>query len=89
MGIFFITSNLDGYVSRFAGYSCLYSALVFAELVAVSKRVPGHVVGDGVKTVTELVDIVNQIMFWIHRYITNVFCLGKIRHFKTKRIVGI
>ena len=30
------------------------------ELVAVAKRVPGHVIGDGKSTVTELVDIVNQ-----------------------------
>lgn len=30
------------------------------ELVAVAKRVPGHVVGDGKSTIAELVDIVNQ-----------------------------
>ena len=30
------------------------------ELVAVAKRVPGHVVGDGRHTIAELVDIVNQ-----------------------------
>ena len=30
------------------------------ELVAVAKRVPGHVVGDGTSTVTELVDKVNE-----------------------------
>jgi cyanophycin synthetase len=30
------------------------------ELVAVAKRVPGHVVGDGSHTIEELVDIVNQ-----------------------------
>jgi cyanophycin synthetase len=30
------------------------------ELVAVAKRVPGHVVGDGTHTVAELVDIVNE-----------------------------
>jgi cyanophycin synthetase len=29
------------------------------ELIAATKRTPGHVVGDGVKTVRELVDIVN------------------------------
>ncbi|MCP4186575.1 MAG: cyanophycin synthetase [Gammaproteobacteria bacterium] len=29
------------------------------ELVAVAKRVPGHVVGDGKSTITELIDIVN------------------------------
>lgn len=30
------------------------------ELVAVAKRVPGHVVGDGVHTIEQLIDIVNQ-----------------------------
>ncbi|MEM7360553.1 MAG: cyanophycin synthetase [Pseudomonadota bacterium] len=30
------------------------------ELVAVAKRVPGHVVGDGKSTIEELVDIVNE-----------------------------
>jgi cyanophycin synthetase len=30
------------------------------ELVAVAKRVPGHVVGDGKRTVTELIDEVNE-----------------------------
>ena len=30
------------------------------ELVAVAKRVPGHVVGDGKSTIAELVDIVNS-----------------------------
>ena len=30
------------------------------ELVAVAKRVPGHVVGDGKHTVAELVDVVNE-----------------------------
>ncbi len=30
------------------------------ELVAVAKRVPGHVVGDGNSTISQLVDIVNQ-----------------------------
>ncbi|MCP3689702.1 MAG: cyanophycin synthetase, partial [Gammaproteobacteria bacterium] len=29
------------------------------ELVAVAKRVPGHVIGDGKSTITELIDIVN------------------------------
>ncbi len=33
--------------------------VVDGELVAVAKRVPGHVVGDGTRTVKELVDIVN------------------------------
>ena len=30
------------------------------ELVAVAKRVPGHVLGDGKSTIAELVDVVNQ-----------------------------
>jgi cyanophycin synthetase len=30
------------------------------ELVAVAKRVPGHVVGDGISTIEQLIDIVNQ-----------------------------
>jgi cyanophycin synthetase len=30
------------------------------ELVAVAKRVPGHVVGDGTSTITELIEIVNS-----------------------------
>jgi cyanophycin synthetase len=34
--------------------------VIDGELVAVAKRVPGHVIGDGVSTVAELVDIVNQ-----------------------------
>ena len=34
--------------------------VVGGELVAVSRRVPGHIVGDGVHTVAELVEIVNQ-----------------------------
>ena len=34
--------------------------LVDNELVAVAKRVPGHVVGDGSKTIKELVDTVNE-----------------------------
>ncbi|MEM9533325.1 MAG: cyanophycin synthetase [Pseudomonadota bacterium] len=34
--------------------------IVNGELVAVAKRVPGHVVGDGIHTIAELVDIVNQ-----------------------------
>jgi len=34
--------------------------VVNGKLVAASKRVPGHVVGDGEKTVAELVDIVNS-----------------------------
>ncbi len=34
--------------------------VVNGELVAVAKRVPGHVVGDGKSTISELIDIVNQ-----------------------------
>jgi len=34
--------------------------VINGELVAVAKRVPGHVVGDGKSTITELVDIVNS-----------------------------
>ena len=34
--------------------------VVNGELIAVAKRVPGHVVGDGVHTIAELVEVVNQ-----------------------------
>ncbi len=34
--------------------------VVNGELVAVAKRVPGHVIGDGERSIAELVDIVNQ-----------------------------
>lgn len=34
--------------------------VVNGELVAVAKRVPGHIIGDGQKTVTELIEIVNS-----------------------------
>ena len=34
--------------------------VVDGKLVAASKRVPGHVVGDGERTVLELIDLVNQ-----------------------------
>ena len=34
--------------------------VINGELVAVSRRVPGHVVGDGVRTIEELVDEVNS-----------------------------
>ncbi|MET0226075.1 MAG: cyanophycin synthetase [Dokdonella sp.] len=34
--------------------------VVNGELVAATKRTPGHVVGDGVRSIAELVDIVNQ-----------------------------
>ncbi|MEW6254775.1 MAG: cyanophycin synthetase [Pseudomonadota bacterium] len=34
--------------------------VVNGKLVAAAKRVPGHVVGDGARTITELMEIVNQ-----------------------------
>lgn len=34
--------------------------VINGELVAVAKRVPGHVVGDGVHSISELIDITNQ-----------------------------
>ena len=34
--------------------------VVGGELVAVAKRVPGHVVGDGQRSISELIDIVNE-----------------------------
>ncbi len=34
--------------------------VIGGELVAVAKRVPGHVVGDGERTIAELVELVNQ-----------------------------
>ncbi len=34
--------------------------VVGGQLIAVAKRVPGHVVGDGKHTITELVDLVNR-----------------------------
>lgn len=34
--------------------------VVNGELVAATRRTPGHVVGDGVHTITELIDIVNR-----------------------------
>jgi cyanophycin synthetase len=34
--------------------------VVDKELVAVAKRVPGHVIGDGTRTIAELIDIVNE-----------------------------
>jgi cyanophycin synthetase len=46
-----IESFLDGYDHRML--------VVNGELIAVAKRVPGHVVGDGVRTIAELVDQVN------------------------------
>ena len=35
-------------------------AVVNGELVAAAKRMPAHVVGDGVHTIEELVDKVNE-----------------------------
>ncbi|TWX72621.1 cyanophycin synthetase [Colwellia sp. C1TZA3] len=34
--------------------------VVNGELVAVAKRVPGHVIGDGVNSISQLVDIINE-----------------------------
>ena len=34
--------------------------VVNGELIAVAKRVPGHVVGDGRSTIQQLVDVVNE-----------------------------
>ena len=34
--------------------------VIHGELIAASKRVPGHVVGDGMRTVGELVDLTNE-----------------------------
>ena len=34
--------------------------VVNGKLIAVAKRVPGHVIGDGKKTIAELVEVVNQ-----------------------------
>lgn len=47
-----VESYLTGYDHRML--------VVNNELVAVAKRVPGHVIGDGVHTIEQLVDIVNQ-----------------------------
>ena len=35
--------------------------VVDGELIAVAKRVPGHVVGDGKQTIRELVDILVRV----------------------------
>src|SRR5688572_3443804 len=34
--------------------------VIHGELVAVSRRLPGHVVGDGMKTIEQLIDVVNS-----------------------------
>ncbi len=47
-----VESYVEGYDHRML--------VVNNELVAVAKRVPGHVVGDGESTITELVDRVNE-----------------------------
>ena len=47
-----VESYLTGYDHRML--------VVNDELVAVAKRVPGHVVGDGKSTIAELIDVVNQ-----------------------------
>lgn len=46
-----VESYLSGYDHRML--------VVNDELVAVAKRVPGHVVGDGKSTISELIDVVN------------------------------
>ncbi len=47
-----VESHIQGYDHRML--------VVNGELIAVAKRVPGHVVGDGRHTIEELVDIVNE-----------------------------
>jgi cyanophycin synthetase len=47
-----VETYIDGYDHRML--------VVNGELIAVAKRVPGHVVGDGVHTIAQLVDIVNS-----------------------------
>ena len=47
-----VESYVEGYDHRML--------VVNNELVAVAKRVPGHVVGDGESTITELIDKVNE-----------------------------
>jgi cyanophycin synthetase len=47
-----VESFLTGYDHRML--------VVNNELVAVAKRVPGHVIGDGIHTIEQLIDIVNQ-----------------------------
>ncbi|MCA9513681.1 MAG: acetate--CoA ligase family protein, partial [Myxococcales bacterium] len=56
--------------SQVTGRTCIVESMITGfdhrmlvvngELVAVSKRVPGHVVGDGERTIAELVDVVNS-----------------------------
>jgi len=56
--------------SQITGRTCVVESMitgfdhrmlvVAGELIAVAKRVPGHVVGDGRHTISELVDIVNS-----------------------------
>ena len=47
-----VESYIEGYDHRML--------VVNGELIAVAKRVPGHVVGDGVHTIAQLVDVVNS-----------------------------
>jgi cyanophycin synthetase len=46
-------------VETFLRASTTACLVVNGELVAVAKRVPGHVVGDGEHTIAELVELVN------------------------------
>ncbi len=47
-------------VETFVGGDDHRLLVINGELVAATKRTPGHVVGDGAKTIAELVEIVNQ-----------------------------
>ncbi len=47
-----VESYIEGYDHRML--------VVNGELIAVAKRVPGHVVGDGVHTIAQLVEVVNS-----------------------------
>lgn len=47
-----VESYIEGYDHRML--------VVNGELIAVAKRVPGHVVGDGERTIAQLVDVVNS-----------------------------
>ena len=50
------TVIIESYISGFDHRMLVING----ELVAVSKRVPGHVVGDGKRTIADLVDLVNS-----------------------------
>jgi len=59
-----------GTASQITGRTCVVEQMmqgfdhrmlvVNGQLIAVSKRVPGHVVGDGKKSISELIDVVNS-----------------------------